>query len=166
MTKIEIGAGETPRKNGYKICDIRNLPNVDFCCNAIDLDQYVESNSVTDIYARHFIEHLTFDETNKLMNVFNKILISGGRVEIIVPNIVFHINQWINSRHNKQSFRHAKAGFWGWQRIHNDKSYWDVHKSGYDKESIKEIITQKGFVEFFSHKPETDPHLHVTFKKK
>ena len=166
MIQIEIGGGETPRKKGYKICDIRNLPNVHFCCNAIDLDKYVEPSSVTDVYARHFMEHLTFAESDKLMDVLKNILVSGGRAEIIVPNMTFHINQWINLKHDKKSFEHAKAGFWGWQRVLNDKSYWDVHKSGYDKDTIKSMILNKGFVDFCSHNAESNPHLHVTFRKK
>ena len=28
--KIEFGCGETPTKEGFKTCDIRNVPGVDF----------------------------------------------------------------------------------------------------------------------------------------
>lgn len=164
--KIEIGGGESPRKKGYKICDIRNLPNVDFCCNAIHLDEYVEHSTVTDIYARHFMEHLTFIEANKFMNVIYNILIPGGKAEIIVPNIIFHINQWIDAKNNKKSFTHAKAGFWGWQRVLGDNTYWDVHKSGYDAQTMQALVSSKGFVNFISHNTESNPHLHVTFNKK
>lgn len=163
--KIEIGGGETPKKHGYKICDIRCLKNVDFCCNAIELDKYIPQNTVTNVYARHFMEHLTFRETDKFLSVIYKILKTAGEVEIIVPNMTFHINQWLNKNNSSQMFEHAKAGFWGWQRGNNE-NYWDVHKSGYDKETIEQLILKHGFVNFSSQNTETNPHLHVFFYKK
>lgn len=162
--KLEIGCGEKQRKYGYKTCDIRCLPNVDFCCNAIDLDKHIKENTVTHIYARHFMEHLTFFETDIFLKVLRKILKPTGEVEIIVPNMAYHINQWINRKNDRKQFTHAKAGFWGWQRGKND-NYWDVHKSGHDKDTIKELIHKHKFINFRSKNDENNPHLHVFFYK-
>jgi len=162
--KLEIGCGSTPRKTGYQTCDIRCLSNINFCCNAIDLDKHIEENTVTHIYARHFMEHLTFYEADLFLNVLYKILKPQGEIEIIVPNMTFHINQWINKRNDKKQFQHAKAGFWGWQRG-KDENYWDVHKSGYDKETIQELISKHKFINFKSRNSEDNPHLHVFFYK-
>ena len=66
--KIEFGCGETPTKEGFMTCDIRDVPGVDFACPAWDIDKHVESNTVTDIFSRHFFEHLTFKQGEYLLD--------------------------------------------------------------------------------------------------
>ena len=66
---IEIGGGETPARSslGYLNCDIRNLPSVDIKCHAKDIGQYFDENSIDIIYARHFLEHLTWEELDSFL---------------------------------------------------------------------------------------------------
>jgi predicted SAM-dependent methyltransferase len=111
------------------------------------------------------MEHLTFSEASMFLGVLKNILVHRGTVEIIVPNMTFHINQWIHLKNDKRYFDHAKAGFWGWQRKATTENYWDVHKSGYDAETMKEFITKAGFTDFVSHNSASSAHLHVTFRK-
>lgn len=156
---IEFGGGLRPIKKNYKQCDVRNLPGVDFCCNAIDIGNFIASNTVDNIFSRHFFEHLSFSEGKKFLNVCFSILKPGGTVHLILPNILFHIEQWL-SRESNQQFNWSKAGFWGWQR-HSE----DFHKSGYDKYSLEQLISQCGYVEFISLNLDSSPHLNTTFKK-
>jgi predicted SAM-dependent methyltransferase len=157
---IEFGCGETPSKPGYKTCDIRNLPGIDFVCAAWEIDKLVGHETVDHVYSRHFLEHLTFRQVDLMLKAWLKILKPGGKCEIIVPNMAFHIKQW-QQRNSEQEFRHAQAGFWGWQRGDID-SVWDIHKSGYDLESIRELLTAKGFIDFRSLLGVDSWHLHVT----
>lgn len=164
--KLEIGGGLKPNKKDYKQCDIRCLQHIDFCCSALDIQKYIDNNTVTHIYARHFLEHLTFDEGERLLNIFYDILVVGGEVNIIVPNIMFHINQWINYRHNKNHFNHAKAGFWGWQQGgHLKQIEYDIHKSGYDGDSIIELVKSIGYRDYRLWNKSTDRDLNITFNK-
>ena len=39
--------------------------------------------------------------------------------------------------------QHAIAGFWGWQR--GEGTVWDIHKSGYDFEMMRELLERFGF---------------------
>jgi predicted SAM-dependent methyltransferase len=160
---IEFGCGETPTKAGYKTCDIRNLPGIDFVCNAWDIDKLVEHNTVDHVYSRHFLEHLTYKQSRMMLDAWLKILKPGGVCEIMVPNMTFHIKQWTD-RENDQSFRHAQAGFWGWQRGDIAET-WDIHKSGYDLQSIKSLLADKGFCEFRSLLDIDNAHLHVVCQK-
>lgn len=176
--KLEVGGGERPRKKGWKQCDIRNFPHIDFCCNAMSIKEYVQNNTVTHIYTRHFLEHMTFDEGENLLKIWYDILKPGGKVELSVPNIMFHIDQWLNRRNKicpvsgvKKEFRHAKAGFWGWQgydkqgRSNKRVVEFDIHKSGYDEQSMKELVESIGYVNYQSLMPVTDQNLHVIFYK-
>jgi len=161
--KIEFGCGETPTKEGFKTCDIRNLPSIDFICPSWEIDQHVAENSVDEIFSRHFFEHLTFQQGEKQLEVWNKILKPGGVCEMMLPNMALHIQQWVERKTDKE-FRHAKAGFWGWQRGEFEDT-WDVHKSGYDKEMLTDLVKSKGFINIESLAKPMSKHLHLKFYK-
>lgn len=161
--KIEFGGGEKPRRPEFKQCDIRQLPNIDYVCAAWDIDKHIEENTVDEIFSRHFFEHLTFLQGEKVLESWYKILKVNGKCEIILPNMSFHINQWI-SRNSDEEFDHAKAGFWGWQRGKFLDS-WDIHKSGYDFNSLSTLLKNKNFKNIVSLKNIESPHLHVICQK-
>lgn len=156
---IEFGGGTKPIKKKYKQCDIRNLKNIDFNCHALEIKQFVENNTVDNIFSRHFLEHLSFSEGVRLLKIFLDILKPGGNVQMILPNMTFHINQWL-CRKSVSEFNWSKAGFWGWQ-----KHEYDFHKSGYDESSLREIVEKIGFNNFISLNMEDSPHLNVKFQK-
>lgn len=153
--KIEFGCGENPTKEGFKTCDIRDLPGVDYVCAAWDIDQYIDKNSVDEIYSRHFFEHLTFAQGENVLEVWYKILKPGGRMEMMLPNMDFHIHQWMT----KTNLQHAKEGFWGIQRGDFD-DLWDVHKSGYNFATLSELLTSFKFTAIKSLKNK-GKHLHI-----
>ena len=161
--KIEFGCGETPTKPGFLTCDIRDLPGIDFVCVAWDIDQHVAAESVEEIFSRHFFEHLTFQQGQRLMQTWYHILQVGGVCEIMVPNMDYHIQQWLNPRNNKD-FGHACAGFWGWQRGTFDDT-WDIHKSGYNYDSLARLMSVTGFREIRRLDDGQGIHLHVTALK-
>jgi len=158
--KIEFGCGETPTKTGFKTCDIRDLPGVDFVCPAWEIVNFVEENSVNEIFSRHFFEHLTFIQGERVLEAWIGILSPGGKMEIMLPNMSFHVNQWQRRRTQKE-FNHALAGFWGWQR-EGETNLWDVHKSGYDYESLSDLLIRKGFDQLENLSSDDNKHLHVT----
>ena len=158
--KIEFGCGETPTKEGFKTCDIRDVPGVDFVCPAWDIDQHVASNSVDEIFSRHFFEHLTFQQGEIVLKKWYNILKPGGKCEMMLPNLAFHLNQLVNHRNNRKQLKHALAGMWGWQRGTFDDT-WDIHKSGYDKELLIPIFQKQGFKNIMSLEPTASPHLHI-----
>lgn len=138
--KIEFGCGETPTKTDFLTCDIRNLPGVDFVCNAWEINNYVENNSVEYIFSRHFFEHLTFRQGEEVLKIWYDILVPGGFCDIEIPNMQYHIEQWVT----EDDLNWCRAGFWGWQRG-EFSDLWDTHKSGYNKKQLKNLLTSKGF---------------------
>lgn len=158
--KIEFGCGANPTKEGFLTCDIRDLPGIDFVCPAWEIVDQVEPNSVDEIFSRHFLEHLTFVQADKLVGIWFIILKSGGVCELAVPNMEYHIAQWIKGK----NMDHARAGFWGHQR-EGEFEVWDVHKSGYNQRTLTELFISKGFVNPKSHKKPTNKHLWMSFTK-
>lgn len=161
--KIEFGCGEKPTKEGFKTCDIRDLPDIDYVCPAWEIDSLVKENTVDEIFSRHFFEHLTFKQGEIVLEKWYKILKPGGVCEMMLPNMTFHINQWL-SRSSEREIKHAMAGFWGWQRGEFD-DVWDVHKSGYDRELLTNLVSKKGFVNIQSLAKPKSKHLHLKFYK-
>ena len=158
--KIEFGCGEKTTKENFKTCDIRNLPGIDFVCPAWDIDKYVQEGTVDEIYSRHFFEHLTFKQGENVLTAWYNILKPGAKMEMVLPNMDFHINQWVTNT----NLPHARAGFWGWQR-EGDTEMWDVHKSGYNFEQLKTLLLSHKFKNIQSLKEKKHQDLHIVCNK-
>lgn len=107
--------------------------------------------------SRHFFEHLTYAQADLTLQAWYKILKPGGEIITIVPDMEFHIKQWLNPD-RKTTVNELKGGttitdlewaihgFWGWQNEKDLKDYWDVHKSGYDYVLLKEKFEEHQFI--------------------
>lgn len=149
---LEFGCGNEPRKPEFDGVDIRPFPNVKYVCNAWEIANHVVGGSIPYVYSRHFFEHLTFYQAKLTLQAWHTILIPDGIVQVIVPNMRFHIEQWLNPNRNTKvhsngmtDMEWAISGFWGKQR--EDGNMWDVHKSGYDFELLKDFLQDHGFGE-------------------
>lgn len=164
--KLEFGSGESPTKQGFLTVDVRDLPGVDYVCNAWEIDKHVDENSVDEIFSRHFFEHLTFEQGERQLQVWHKILKPGGRCEIMLPNMVHHVHQWIHLRNDPHALKRAQEGFWGRQRESLTET-WDIHKSGYDEETFTALVKRFNYVDIKPLSKHTikHKHLHLEFYK-
>lgn len=162
--KLEFGGGETPKRPDFTQVDVRKITEDTLVCNAWDIDKHVKPNTVTEIYSRHFFEHLTFAQGEKVLDVWKTILVPGGKCEMLLPNLTFHIHQWVHLREDPKSEEWAKAGFWGWQRGELEDT-WDVHKSGYDSTSLIQLLISKDYKDIESLKSDKSKNIHVRFFK-
>lgn len=148
---LEFGCGPKCR-DGYKGVDIRWFPGVYYICDSWHITKYVAQNSVYSIYSRHFVEHLTFRQVDLTLNAWMHILVPGGSIDIILPDLEYHVRQYLEPGYSSPSEcnpnwtirQHALAGFWGWQR-EGETKFWDVHKCGFDFPMLKERLEQHGF---------------------
>ncbi|HHT49394.1 MAG TPA: methyltransferase domain-containing protein [Firmicutes bacterium] len=104
--KLEFGCGEKLRE-GYIGVDIRPLPNVKYVCNAWEIVDYVQPESVDAIYSRHFLEHLTYAQLEMTLYSWRRILKPNGTLHIIVPDINYHMRQILYDNYHEiidQSF--------------------------------------------------------------
>lgn len=151
--RLDVGCGAKPRP-GHRGVDLRPLPGVHYCCNAWELEQHLAPGSVESIHGRHFFEHLSFAQGARTLHAFRRLLRAHGRLLLIVPDIRFHMQQFLHATATSVSIanprwterRHAIAGFWGWQRD-GATELWDVHKSGYDEALLSQALAEAGFVE-------------------
>ncbi len=170
MIGLEFGCGETPRKPHFLGVDVRELPTVKYVCNAWEIDQYVDPNTVDEIFSRHFFEHLSYEQADWTIESWKKVLKPNGIVDMIIPDMAFHMRQWLNPNRkttmNKNGMTDeewAITGFWGQQR---GESYdiWDMHKSGYDFALLQDFALAHEFKNVVRVK-DAVKNLHVTFQK-
>lgn len=159
--KVELGSGHNPTRQGYKTQDVRDLPGVDYVCDACDIDKLIEPETVKVFYSRHFFEHLTYAQSTDLLKKCLTLLEKQGRMEIVMPDMDFHARQWLDKSRWGQvnpngltNYEWAVRGFWGGQRnteTMNDfeatTELWDTHKSGHCFESLASLMHSTGYKE-------------------
>lgn len=171
---LYVGCGPDIRE-GFVHCDLRPLPHVDCVCKAWEVSKHF--SKVEHIYSRHMLEHLTQAEAMLTLQDWFSALAPGGSVRIIVPNMDFHCQQWLNAKWDEESYsekrsdaRYSEGGFWGWQaecdpKVENyNTSYWDVHKSGYNQQKMEFIMKKIGFSQVLCE-IKGDVHLVTNAKK-
>ncbi|MER2492189.1 methyltransferase domain-containing protein [Catenovulum sediminis] len=171
---LYVGCGND-RREGFLHSDTRDIEGIDFVCPAWEISKFCQN--LTEIYSRHMLEHLTSMEADTALNDWYKALAIGGTLRIIVPNMDFHIKQWLEAEWNEETLRDPKsnarygfAGLWGWQRECNptqkdyNQDYWDVHKSGYNQKRLSFLLKRAGFVDVHTE-VKNDVHLVATARK-
>lgn len=174
MKKVYVGAGNDHRE-GFIHTDIRALPGIDIVCKAWNLSSNIKN--IDEIYSRHMLEHLTTMEADYALRDWFDALKLGGTIHIVVPDIDYHARQWLNADWTEDTLcdprsdaRHSFAGLWGWQQECNpyladyNNSYWDVHKSGYNKRRMEFLLSRIGYSDIETY-IEGDFHLHAIAKK-
>ncbi len=89
ITSIRLHIGGTEPHPDWKILDIEARPEVDFVCDAVDLQQFAD-NSVAAIYASHVLEHFHYqlnDELFKALIEWYRVLQPNGQLFISVPDL-------------------------------------------------------------------------------
>lgn len=167
LNKLEFGGGERPRKKFYTQVDIRKTDYTDIISNSWDIEKYIDHDTITHIYSRHFFEHLTYYQARKTLSAWYKICRKNAEIELICPNMEFHLDQWQKwDKLSSNQKRWCLAGLWGWQRC-SDAESWDTHKSGYDFKKLKELLEEYQFINIININRSNilNPHLHVKFQK-
>lgn len=137
LVKVEVGGGENPRMKQFDFInmDIREVDNVDIVGRAWELADKLDGEKVGYIYTRHVLEHLAEYELEKTLKNWREVVQRGCIIEIIVPNITFHISQIVFAAQGSEALAHGVAGFNGWQRCEG-QNYWDVHKNIFTEKKL------------------------------
>lgn len=139
--KLHVGCGKR-KLAGYQHQDIVQYAHVDFCCPSWKVP--VADGVYDEIYSRHMFEHLYPWEAQDTLNEWKRILKSGGRVVMIVPDLGFHAKQLFLPgdsafRHRPTTnFDHALAGFYGWV---SSKEKYMAHHWGYTRDSLVALLS-------------------------
>mgnify|MGYP001476069950 CR=1 FL=1 len=122
--KLDIGCGPN-KKEGFIGVDCIKFPGVDVVLNAGKDRWPYKDNSVSEIHASHFLEHLEADERIHFVNEAYRVLVKEGKVTLITPH-------WASQRaYGDLTHKWPPVSeFWfyyldpGWRKVnapHNDK---------------------------------------------
>ena len=145
MRKIEIGCGKRKRE-GYECCDVRNLPGIDYVCEADNLP--FPDASIDEVYSRHLVEHFTLKGFIKTLSEWNRVLKEGGVLYIICPNLLWHLKQILEGSHQSFFEKESKRNdrYWGFGCLFGwQQDEYDIHKFGYYFELLRDILVEAGF---------------------
>lgn len=103
-----------------------------------------EDSSVDYVYTSHFLEHLAFDDSQRLMSEVFRILKPGGIVRVIVPDLALGARQYVAAIEAKPDDANAANEFIGWLQL-NRPGLRDPHLWMYDAASLSAMLNQIGF---------------------
>jgi hypothetical protein len=149
MKKLNFGCGDAPVE-GYINVDIRPIASAEVHMAAWERGPFMPG-TIERIYSRHMLEHLTRADAERTLFNWFELLVPGGDLNVIVPDLAFHARQLLKQACNHdsepgQNLRHAMAGFYGWQDPKRGGPVEDLHRWGYTWESMEESLRQTGFV--------------------
>lgn len=144
--KLEIGSGEYPRfiEEGYLHADVRSgLPHQEYCFDLRDPLPF-DDNTIESIAIIHCLEHLSWRlEVLPSLKELHRVLIPGGDLFIIVPNLLYVARLIIDHEYSDIMDK--------WHDIMQDiyciQDFPDnFHKSGFTPNMIKSLMSQAGFI--------------------
>lgn len=139
--RLHIG-GKEP-KSGWKILNIQRGEGVDYIGDCLDLSQFSD-NSVSEIYASHVLEHLSFRvELPKALSEAHRVLMPGGLYRISVPDLEILSRLFLDSSldiHERHLIMQMMFG--------GQLDPFDFHRNGLTWEFMTVYLRKAGFHHF------------------
>jgi predicted SAM-dependent methyltransferase len=144
--RLELGSGSKKGASGWTTLDL--APGCDLYCDLAKGIPFPDQ-SVSGIYSSHVFEHLTYREAQTLLDECLRVLISGGKFSICVPNARLYLNAYVNNVEiSDPRFFEYRPAYNCTTRLDyvNYVAYMDgQHKYMFDEENLVCVLRQKGF---------------------
>lgn len=140
--KIHLGSGEI-NLQGWVNIDARKFNHTHLVSQDFSLKEF-KNNSVEQIYLCHVLEHFSFKDSPKLLEVIKNKLKLSGIVRISVPNF----KQIVKIYNASKDLNIIKNALMGGQSYNND-----FHRSVYDFKEIYDLLRELGFKKIMKWNP-------------
>lgn len=84
LLRLDLGAGKN-RRDGFTSVDIRPFDGVDIVAD-LSKPWPWDNDSVSEVNASHFIEHLDGPERVHFVNELHRVLVNGGKATVVTPH--------------------------------------------------------------------------------
>lgn len=139
--RLELGAGHRPTR-GYEHNDIHPFPHIEHVGEAWMLD--LPDNSVDEVLALAFIEHLTFDHALDTFRNVHRMLKPGGVFLFDVPDYPVWVSYYLTNLKGDcvapVPMDHVKRTLFGWQRWPGDE-----HLYGWETTELTRVLDATNF---------------------
>lgn len=143
LNKINLGCG-TDIKKDYVNLEIRDLPGVDIVCDMTE-GIPVADNTFDYALAKDLLEHFPLDYTDTIMQEWNRILKPGGHIEIMVPNTLLNINNWLNGNTKCRKEGESITERFSCIMFGGQDYSGNFHYQLFDKERLWDVVSRNGF---------------------
>tara|TARA_Y100000996_G_C22462125_1_gene618502 strand:- start:391 stop:900 length:510 start_codon:yes stop_codon:yes gene_type:complete len=135
--KLHIGGEE--KKEGWKILNIQQKPNVDFIGDITDLGQF-EDNSIEEIYASHVVEHVVQKKVETTLKGIHRVLKDSGKFYVSVPDMDILCRIYLDPKAPPKVKFHTMRMMFGGQ-----VDDFDFHYFGWNFQFMNEYLLKAGF---------------------
>ena len=109
----------------------------------------LKSSSADVIYSSHMLEHLDSDEVKKFLKEAKRVLIAGGIIRLVVPDLEKLINQYNKDKLANQFMKKSLLYFVKPKTLLEKIKFFIVgarhHMWMYDKSSLSKLLIENGF---------------------
>ena len=188
VVRIELGSGPHGLPGFFHI-DAVKTGNVDLQADIRKLD-FFKTNSIVEIYSAHTVEHISYTEVVQVLQEWNRVLKSGGKITIKMPDLDFACHAHVEGIHSTEEimllifgcFPDSPGDEAGWEKVSGNPNWqrntikdgevfhpgkyteWDAHKALYTFNTFKIRMEKAGFKNV-QRVVENDWELHVVATK-
>lgn len=132
--KLNLASGQRPFKKPWVNIDIKEQGYpVDILTDIKDLSM-IEDGSVDVVVLHHVVEHIAIHELSAYITEWRRVLKSGGRLAVFVPNLREINRGWLEGKID--TFIHNVNTYGAYQ-----DSIHDLHKWGYDEKELRDRMS-------------------------
>jgi len=134
--RLNLGCGNYPLKGFTNVDKYENV-HPDLVSNALGLPY--ESETVTEIYCGHMLEHLTLEEGRKALRYWKSLLIPGGKITVTVPDFDYLVKLYLEDPTPENLIKLNEETIYSYcQESH--------HQYCYSGDLLKKVMASAGFV--------------------
>ena len=133
---------------GFIHIDLCDMKHIDYKSGIDDLSMFAD-NSVSLIYASHNFEYFNREEAIKVLKEWGRVLIPSGILRVAVPDFDCLIEVY----HKSQKIENILGPLYGKMETQTQNETLTLyHKTVYNFDSLKEMLTDNGFTNVKKYK--------------
>jgi len=152
MIKLNVGCCDLPLPKPW--INVDNMANAiakpDLVLDGRKLDGHFGPGSVDEIYAGHFVEHLTPQEADEWVAMCYRVLKPGGKLGFVTPDYLYLSQEYVEGRIPLE--RMVNLYLFSYEQASHHASAWDLQAQA-------ELLERHGFTDIEEIDRMEDPRL-------
>jgi predicted SAM-dependent methyltransferase len=149
--RLNLGSGYD-HKDGWINVDTNPDQRPDVCADALSYVAGLADDSVDEIYAGHFLEHLEYEEGARFLSDCYRVLRAGAHIGVVVPDTRAIMRSYLE---DARDLDHLCRAFL-YSTVQESQ-----HKWSYDLATLARVLERAGFIVGREIDRFADPRLHA-----